>query len=167
MTTIVQKAPIGTKAPDFQLPNQYDELVSLNKFRGKWLVLFFYPRDNTPSCVRFIKHFSDCIEDFDRYNAKVIGISRNTVKSHINFTEKHSLQITLLSDIHRDAIKKYNAWGVKRSEDAKLVGVKRTTYIVDPSGTIRYRFNAVRIATHAQEVLDLLQQFQQEDSSIQ
>ncbi len=167
MTTILQKAPIGTIAPDFQLPNQYDELISLKQFRGKWLVLFFYPRDNTPSCVRFIKHFSDRIEDFEKCNAGVIGISRNTVKSHINFAQKHSLQVTLLSDVHRDAIKKYNAWGVKRPEDAKLVGVKRTSYIIDPNGIIRYRFTAVRIATHAKEVLDILQQFQQEDSSIQ
>ncbi len=159
MTTIVQKAP------DFQLPNQYDELVSLNQFRGKWIVLFFYPRDNTPSCVRFIKHFSDHIEDFEKCNAEVIGISRNTVKSHINFAQKHSLQITLLSDIHRDAIKKYNAWGVKRPEDAKLVGVKRTTYIIDPAGIIRFRFTSVRIARHALEVLEILQQFQQKDSS--
>jgi peroxiredoxin Q/BCP len=159
MTTIEQKAP------DFQLPNQYDELVSLNQFRGKWLVLFFYPRDNTPSCVRFIKHFSDQIEDFEKHNTEVVGISRNTVKSHINFAQKHSLQITLLSDIYRDAIKKYYAWGVKRPEDAKLVGVKRTTYIIDPAGIIRFRFTSVRIARHAQEVLEILRKLQQGDSS--
>jgi len=157
MTAPIHKLSIGSKAPDFQLPNQDDEVVSLKSFSGKWLVLFFYPRDNTPSYVRFIRHLTERIDHFDALGAKIVGISRNSVKSHINFIQKHSFKdILLLSDTERDAIKKYNAWGVKRTDDAKCVGVKRTTYIIDPKGIIRYHSTDVRIATHAEEILDVL-----------
>ncbi|MDD4028284.1 MAG: peroxiredoxin [Caldisericia bacterium] len=165
MTALVQKIGTGIHAPDFRLPNQNEEIVSLKNFSGKWLVLFFYPRDNTPSCARFIKHFSDHIEEFEKLQAAVVGISRNTVKSHVNFIQKHDLQCMLLSDTERDAIKKYNAWGIKRTDDAKFVGVKRTTYIIDPNGIIRHRFTDVKIATHANEVLEHLQKLQKEGTS--
>lgn len=151
---------IGKSAPEFSLMNQEHKTISLSDFQGKWVVLFFYPKNNTPSCTRLIKYLSTNQDHFENKNAVIVGISRNTPKSHSNFIQKNNFTCMLLSDPNREAILKYQAWGKKRLLDQTHVGVKRTTYIIDPDGIVRYKFTNIRIASHAEEILAKLEKLQ-------
>lgn len=145
-------------APDFQLSNQQGEMVSLQQFRGRWVVLYFYPKDNTPGCSRQAVAYAHLFEAFQKRGVEVIGISKDSVKSHQKFQEKYALPFTLLSDPDLEAIQAYDVWQEKKLYGKISMGVVRTTYIIDPEGMIAKVMPKVKPDLNAQEVLDFLDQ---------
>ena len=136
---------VGDKAPDFRLPNQNDDPVSLSDFAGKYLVLYFYPKDNTSGCTKEAKDFTDLLEAFGQLNAAVIGIGRDSTQSHRNFIEKHNLRLTLLSDPEASVHKAYGAWGLKKQYGKEREGVIRSTFIISPEGDVAALWRNVRV----------------------
>lgn len=147
---------IGDKAPDFILKDKYGYDVSLSQFRGKKVVLYFYPRDNTPGCTRQACAFSAAYDEFRKHNFEVIGISKDSVASHIKFAEKHFLPFILLSDTELTAIKAYGVWQKKKLYGKVSFGVVRTTFIIDENGSIEKIMPKVKPDTNAEEILSEL-----------
>lgn len=149
------------KAPNFTLPDQHGKMHSLKDYAGKWLVLYFYPKDGTPGCTAEACEFRDARELIAKYgNAVVVGISKDSVKNHQIFAEKHGLNFTILSDETTDTIKAYNAWG-KRSMFGKIYpGIIRSTYIIDPSGNIVKEYPKVNPVGHAGQIIQDLKTLQ-------
>ena len=146
----------GRPAPDFSLPEMNGKEVSLGNFKGRWVVLYFYPKDDTPGCTIEAIDFSALQKQFSKEGAVILGISPDPTKSHCSFTQKHDLSIILLSDPEKEVLQKYNAWGKKKFMGREYMGVLRTTLLIDPKGTIRQVWENVKVKGHAQEVLDLL-----------
>lgn len=147
---------IGTKAPDFTLPDKEGNNVSLGDFLGKKIVLYFYPKDNTPGCTRQACAFADQYEDFKNSDIIVIGISKDSVSSHQKFAEKYSLPFILLSDPELAAIKAYDVWQEKKMCGKVGMGVVRTTFIIDENGNIDKIMPKVKPDTNAKEILEYL-----------
>ena len=127
---------IGTKAPAFELPDQDGNMHTLEEYRGKKVILYFYPKDNTPGCTRQACAFASDFEEFRKPGAVVIGISKDSITSHFKFAEKYSLPFTLLSDPALKAIKEYDVWKEKKLYGKISFGVVRTTYLIDENGII-------------------------------
>ncbi|MGN1060756.1 MAG: thioredoxin-dependent thiol peroxidase [Candidatus Coproplasma sp.] len=147
---------VGQKAPDFTLPDKDGNLVTLSSFVGKKVVLYFYPKDNTPGCTRQACAFAAAYSGFNEKNAVVIGVSKDSVASHVKFAEKYSLPFILLSDTERIAIEAYGVWQEKVMCGKKGMGVVRTTFIIDEQGNIAAVMPKVKPDTNAQEVLAML-----------
>ncbi len=147
---------VGTKAPAFTLPDQNGEPVSLSDFAGKKVVLYFYPRDNTPGCTRQACAFAGAYEEFKSINAVVIGISKDSVASHQKFAEKHGLPFILLSDPERSAIEAYGVWQEKKNYGKVSMGVVRSTFVIDENGVIEKVMPKVKPDTNAEEILTYL-----------
>ena len=147
---------VGTKAPDFTLFDKNGSAVSLSDFIGKRVVLYFYPRDNTPGCTRQACAFAAAYNGFLDLDAVVIGISRDSVASHQKFAEKHSLPFILLSDPELTAIQSYGVWKEKKLYGKVSMGVERTTFIIDRGGKIERIMPKVKPDTNAEEVLSWL-----------
>ncbi len=147
---------IGTKAPKFTLPDKDGNLVSLADFAGKKVVLYFYPRDNTPGCTRQACAFAGAYEEFKSINAVVIGISKDSVASHQKFAEKHGLPFILLSDPERSAIEAYGVWQEKKNYGKVSMGVVRSTFVIDENGVIEKVMPKVKPDTNAEEILTYL-----------
>lgn len=147
---------VGTKAPDFTLKDKDGNEVTLSSFIGKKVVLYFYPKDNTPGCTKQACAFAAAYEGFKSKNAAVIGISKDSVASHIKFAEKYSLPFILLSDPELQAIQAYGVWQEKVMCGKKCMGVVRTTFIIDENGLISAVMPKVKPDTNAREVLALL-----------
>lgn len=143
----------GTKAPDFTLKDKDGKEVSLTDFKGKKVVLYFYPKDNTPGCTRQACAFAGLYSKFKEKNVEVIGISKNSVASHQKFAEKHGLDFVLLSDPDLIAIKAYDVWQEKKLYGKVSMGVVRTTYIIDENGYIEKVMPKVKPDTNASEIL--------------
>lgn len=148
---------VGTKAPDFTLQDQNGTPVSLSDFRGRRVVLYFYPRDNTPGCTRQACAFAAQYEGFRQKDVVVIGISRDSVASHVKFAEKYNLPFHLLSDPERIAIDAYGVWQEKRMAGKLGMGVVRTTYLIDGEGNVAAVLPRVKPDTNAAEVLAMLE----------
>ena len=146
----------GMKAPDFTLSDKDGNPVSLSDFRGKKVVLYFYPKDNTPGCSRQACAFAASYDAFRRNDIAVIGISRDSVASHVKFAEKYSLPFVLLSDPDRIAIEAYGVWQEKKTAGKVGMGVVRTTFIIDEDGNIDTVMPKVKPDTNAAEILDML-----------
>ena len=146
----------GMKAPDFSLSDQHGNTVSLADFAGKKIVLYFYPRDNTPGCSRQACAFAGAYEDFKTMDVAVIGVSKDSVASHVKFAEKYSLPFTLLSDPELQAIQAYDVWQEKKNYGKVSMGVVRSTYIIDENGTIEKVMPKVKPDTNAAEILEYL-----------
>ncbi len=146
----------GMKAPDFTLSDKNGNNVSLSDFKGKKVVLYFYPKDNTPGCTRQACAFAGAYEQFKNANFEVIGISRDSTASHIKFAEKHNLPFILLSDPELLAIKDYGVWQEKKMCGKVGFGVVRTTFIIDENGIIEKVMPKVKPDTNAQEILEEL-----------
>jgi peroxiredoxin Q/BCP len=146
----------GKKAPTFELSNESGETISLNQFKGKKVVLYFYPKDNTPGCTKEACHFRDNYDVILKKGAVVIGISADSTKSHINFKNKHNLPFYLLSDTEKQVIKAYQAWGEKKMYGKTYFGIIRSTYIIDEQGMIIKIFPRVKPDEHVEEVLAAL-----------
>lgn len=144
---------VGTKAPAFQLTSDEGKVVSLKDFAGKKLVLYFYPRDNTPGCTKEACSFSENIKSLKKAGAVVIGISADSVASHKKFKEKYKLNFPLLSDPDKKAIQNYGVWKEKNMYGRKTMGIERTTFIIDENGKIAHIFPKVKVDGHTEEVL--------------
>lgn len=146
----------GTKAPAFTLPDQNGASVSLSDFAGKKVVLYFYPRDNTPGCTRQACAFAAAYGEFQNLDAVVIGVSKDSTASHQKFAEKHGLPFLLLSDPELSAIQAYGVWQEKKNYGKVSMGVVRSTFIIDEAGVIEKVMPKVKPDTNAAEILDYL-----------
>lgn len=144
----------GMKAPDFTLQDKDGRNVSLSDFAGKKVILYFYPKDNTPGCTRQAQAFSTAYEKFKRMNIEVIGISKDSAASHTKFAEKYSLPFVLLSDPELNAIKAYGVWQEKKLYGKVSMGVVRTTFVIDEQGNIEKIMPKVKPDTNAAELLE-------------
>ncbi len=147
---------IGMKAPEFTLPDQNGKEISLSAFLGKKVDLYFYPKDNTPGCTRQACAFAAAYEGFKNRDVVVIGISKDSVASHMKFAEKHSLPFILLSDPDRTAIEPYGAWAEKKLYGKIGLGIVRCTFIIDEQGMITHVMPRVKPDTNATEILEIL-----------
>ncbi len=147
----------GKKAPNFKLKNQNGELVELSDFKGKNVVLYFYPKDNTSGCTKEACNFRDELPKFEGVDAVILGVSPDSVESHKKFAEKYELPFTLLSDENKDVLEKYEVWKEKSMYGRKYMGVERTTVVINKDGKIKKIFNKVKVADHNKEVLEALQ----------
>lgn len=148
---------VGTKAPDFELPDQNGEMHSLKDYRGKKVILYFYPRDNTPGCTKQACGFSDRILQIQEKGAVVLGVSKDSVASHKKFEEKYGLKFTLLSDTERNVIEAYDVWKEKKNYGKVIMGVVRTTYLIDEKGIIRMANDKVKAADDPENMVGELQ----------
>ena len=147
---------IGTKAPTFELPDQNGEIHTLEEYKGKKVVLYFYPKDNTAGCTKQACGFGDHYPHFQEKGAVVIGISKDSVASHKKFEEKYGLPFTLLSDTELSAIQAYDVWKEKNMYGKKTMGVVRTTYLIDEEGVIEKAFGKVKAVDNPKQMLELL-----------
>ena len=147
---------VGTKAPDFILNDQNGAEIRLSDFLGKKVVLYFYPKDNTPGCTRQACAFAEAYNAFKELNIVVIGVSKDSVASHVKFAQKFELPFTLLSDPELKAIEPYGVWQEKKMCGKTCMGVVRTTFIIDENGMIEHVMPKVKPDTNAQEILAYL-----------
>ena len=153
------KIPVpGAPAPGFCLRNTSGSETRLEDYRGQWVVLYFYPKDNTPGCTVEAQEFSALQGDFAALNAVVLGMSPDSVKSHQGFTGKHELRVDLLSDPDHRILEQFGAWRLKKNYGKEYMGVGRSTFLIDPAGVIRYAWPEVKAAGHAAEVLAKLKE---------
>ncbi len=146
------KLNTGDKAPDFLLPDKDNKEIALKDFRGKWVILYFYPKDNTPGCTTEAVDFSKNVNEFKKLDAEIIGISPDSTKSHYNFCQKYNLEIKLLSDISKETLKKYGVWQLKKLYGKESYGVVRSTFLINPEGIIDYIWTNVKVDGHIEEV---------------
>ena len=144
---------MGTKAPDFTLPDQNGDLHSLSVYRGKKVILYFYPKDNTPGCTKQACGFAERYPKFTEKGAVVLGISKDSVASHKKFEEKYGLPFTLLADPELVAIQAYDVWQEKKNYGKTYMGVVRTTYLIDEEGKIAKAFDKVKAADNPEQML--------------
>lgn len=147
---------IGDKAPNFTLPDKDGNNISLSDFLGKKVIVYFYPKDNTPGCTKQACGFSKNIQEFENNNTVIIGISKDSQKSHQNFTQKYDLKINLLSDVERQAIEAYGVWQEKKLYGKVSMGIVRTTFVIDEQGNIEKIFDKVKAAQNPEEVLEYI-----------
>ena len=144
----------GTKAPDFTLPDQNNEKVALSDLRGKWLILYFYPKDMTPGCTTEACNFQTVLPQIDDSEAVVLGVSKDSVERHKKFADKHGLTFKLLSDAESDVCETYGVWQKKKLYGKEFMGIVRSTFIIDPQGRIVKVYPKVKVKEHHREVLD-------------
>ncbi len=147
---------VGDKAPDFELLDTHGEKVKLSDFRGKKVVLYFYPKDMTPGCTIEACSFRDNYEKFKKKDAEILGVSADDQTSHEKFTGKHDLPFPLLSDMDKKVCRKYGVWKGKNFLGKKFMGIERTTFVIDEDGKIKKIFPKVKVVGHWKEVLDSL-----------
>ena len=148
----------NTKAPNFNLPSTSNKKYSLNDSIGKYLVLYFYPKDDTPGCTIETNEFNKLLSKFKKFECEVYGISKDSLKSHDKFKEKYKIKFDLLADEELKVLKKYKVWKKKKFMGREFMGVVRTTYLLDKKGQILKIWNNVKAKDHAKEVLETLQQ---------
>lgn len=146
----------GMKAPDFSLPDQNGNVHTLSEYAGKKVILYFYPKDNTPGCTKQACGFSELYPHFTEKGAVVLGVSKDSVASHKKFEEKFNLGFTLLSDTELSAIKAYDVWQEKKNYGKVSMGVVRTTYLIDENGIILKAFGKVKAAENPSQMLEEL-----------
>lgn len=147
---------VGKRAPAFTLLNQDDEKVQLTKLQGSWVVLYFYPRDNTPGCTTQACDFTSSAKKFEKLDAIVLGCSADSTESHRKFIAKQKLKIDLLSDPHHEVMEKYGAWGEKVLYGKRSMGIIRSTVLIDPAGKVAHHWPKVRAKGHADAVREKL-----------
>ena len=147
---------IGTKAPEFSLPDENGEIRNLSDYKGKKLILYFYPRDNTPGCTKQACGFADLYPQFSEKDVEIVGISKDSVASHKKFKEKYSLPFTILSDTELQTIQAYDVWKEKKLYGKTSMGIVRTTYLIDENGVIIKAMDKVKAAENPKETLGLL-----------
>jgi peroxiredoxin Q/BCP len=148
----------GTHAPDFSLPDSDMEMFKLSSLKGKAIVLYFYPKDDTPGCTLEAIDFTDMEEEFARLNAVVLGISRDDCISHAAFRDKHGLSVQLLADVEGKVCEKYGVWQEKEKEGVRKMGIVRSTFVIDANSTLRHALYGVTAKGHAAEILQLIKE---------
>ncbi len=141
------------KAPSFSLPDQDGTIHSLSDYKGKWVLMYFYPKDDTPGCTKEACGFRDVSEEYKKKGVQVLGISKDSVASHKKFANKYLLTFPLLSDESTDVIKAYGAWGEKKFMGRVYMGINRISFLIGPDQTIRKEYLKVDVFTHAKEIL--------------
>lgn len=144
---------VNKPAPDFQLSDFSGKTHKLSDYKGKWVLVYFYPKDDTPGCTKEACGFRDNFSDFEKQGVVVLGISKDSPASHKKFIDKYNLNFTLLSDEEKETIKAYGAWGTKKFMGREFEGVFRYSYLIDPQGIIRKVYTTVKPVEHAGEVL--------------
>lgn len=150
----------GAKAPEFCLPNQDEVEICLRDFQGKWVVLYFYPKDNTPGCTTEACDFTDEQPNFKELDAVILGVSPDSAKKHQNFIAKKDLKITLLADEEKKVATLYDVWRMKKNYGREYMGIVRTTFLIDPKGKIAKIWNNVRVKGHVEKVKEELTKLQ-------
>lgn len=153
---------VGKRAPAFTLPDQDDTKTKLSDFKDGWVVLYFYPRDDTPGCTTEACDFTASIADFEEFECTVLGCSPDSPEKHRKFIAKHDLEVTLLSDPDHKVMEKYGAWGEKTLYGKKTVGVKRSTVLIDPAGKVAWHWPNVKAKGHAEKVYEKLAELAEE-----
>lgn len=148
---------IGDKAPDFTLQDKDGKSVSLSDYKGKKVILYFYPKDNTPGCTTQACSFRDSFAEYKQKGIVVLGVSKDSVKSHAKFQEKYSLPFTLLADTEHLVAEKYGVWVLKKMMGREYMGMERTTFIIDKDGKIIHIMKKVKPQDHAKTVLALFE----------
>jgi len=151
---------VGDTVVDFCLPNQDEEEICLRDIKGKWIVLYFYPKDNTPGCTTEACDFTAALPDFEGLNAVVLGVSPDSPKKHRNFIEKKDIKITLLSDEEKELCQIFGVWQLKKNYGREYMGVVRSTFIIDPDGKIAAKWEKVKVKGHVDEVKAKLEELQ-------
>jgi thioredoxin-dependent peroxiredoxin len=149
---------IGTKAPAFSLPDQDGKTRRLSDYLGKWVLIYFYPKDDTPGCTTEACALRDNLPKFKSIKAEVLGVSTDTVASHRKFADKYGLPFTLLADPNKTVVQKYGVWGEKKFMGRTYMGTKRTSFLIDPQGKIAKVYENVKPPVHAEQVLEDLKQ---------
>ncbi len=147
---------IGMEAPDFALPSDSGEIIRLSDFKGKKIILYFYPKDDTPGCTKEACSFRDNLNTLQSQNIVVLGVSADSVESHKKFKEKYNLNFPLLSDEKLEVIKKYGVWKEKNLYGKKTMGIERSTFIIDENGKIIKIFRKVQVEGHVEEIKKVL-----------
>ena len=147
------KLSVGERAPSFSLPDQNGGVHTLAECVGKWVLLYFYPKDDTPGCTKEAQAIRDVFPDFSTLNAMVFGISADSVASHKKFAEKYNLLFTLLADEGKEMVRAYGVWGTKKMMGREYEGIFRTSFLIDPKGNIAKIYENVKPELHAAEVL--------------
>ena len=147
---------IGTVAPDFTLPDQNGESHSLSDYRGRKVILYFYPKDNTAGCTKQACNFKELMPQFREKGAVILGVSKDSVASHKRFEDKYGLPFTLLSDEEKTVIQAYDVWKEKKNYGKVSMGVVRTTYLIDENGVIARAFDKVKAADNPAQMLETL-----------
>lgn len=150
----------GDLAPEFCLPDKDNREVCLHDFKGTWIVLYFYPRDNTSGCTREALDFSAARDDLEHLNAVVLGVSADSVESHRKFEEKHNLRVRLLSDIEHTVLARYGAWQLKKLYGKEFWGTVRSTVLIGPDGVIAHFWPKVQVKGHVETVKQKLDELQ-------
>ncbi len=149
---------VGKKAPAFSANNQNGEKKKLGDYKDNWLVLYFYPKDNTPGCTVEAKDFTEALAKFKRAGAAIVGVSPDTEQKHCNFIEKQGLKIELLADPEHAMLEKYKVWQLKKNYGREYMGVVRTTLLIDPNGKVVQCWEKVRVKEHVEKVLTFLKE---------
>lgn len=144
---------IGQKAPLFTLPDQTGQNQALADYLGKWVLLYFYPKDDTPGCTKEACTFRDNLPKFKKFSAIVLGISADSVKSHQKFVQKYGLPFTILADEQKQAVKDYDVWAEKKFMGRKYMGILRNSFLIAPDGTIAKIYEGVKPEDHPEQVL--------------
>ncbi|MFO7864781.1 MAG: thioredoxin-dependent thiol peroxidase [Salinivirgaceae bacterium] len=147
---------VGDKAPEFEALNQSNEPISLTNFRGKKVILYFYPKDNTPGCTAEACNLNDNYADLTEKGFEVIGVSPDSIESHQKFIAKYNLSFNLIADPDKEVINKYGVWGEKNMYGKKSMGLLRTTFIIDEDGKIEHIFKKVKTKDHTNQILEKL-----------
>lgn len=143
----------GQNAPDFCLPAVDEKEICLNKLTGKWVILYFYPKDNTKGCTIEALEFTAAEDEFIQKGAIILGVSPDDIKSHIKFKEKHDLGLNLLSDTEKNVLEKYGVWQKKKMYGREYMGVVRSTFLIDPEKKIRFIWRKVKVKGHVDAVM--------------
>lgn len=151
---------VGTSAPEFCLPNQDDVEICLRDLKGKWIVLYFYPKDSTPGCTTEACEFTEAMPEFGNMDAIILGVSADSTKRHRNFIEKQNLSITLLSDESTEMMQQYGVWQLKKNYGKEYMGIVRSTFIIDPQGVVVAAWDKVRVKGHVEAVKEKLVELQ-------
>ncbi len=152
---------IGVTAPEFCVPNQDEEEICLRDIKGSWIILYFYPKDNTPGCTTQACGFTEALPNFEALDAMILGVSPDSPKKHRNFIEKKSLKITLLSDEEKELCGAYGVWQLKKFMGKEYMGVVRSTFIINPEGVIAAQWSKVKVKGHVEEVESTLKSLQE------
>ncbi len=156
MAAYSMKLKIGQIAPDIKLPDQLGKIHQLSDYRGSWVLVYFYPKDDTPGCVKEACSIRDNLPDFSKLKTVILGISADNIKSHGKFAEKYQLPFTLLADEKKEVIKKYDVWGRKKFMGRSYLGIKRASFLINPAGKISKIYAEVKPDKHVEEVLSNL-----------
>ena len=147
---------VGQAAPNFELKNERGEAITLNQYKGKYVVLYFYPKDMTPGCTTEACDFRDAYENFSSLNAVILGVSMDDANRHTKFIEKHGLPFSLLVDENHEVAEQYGVWVLKKMYGKEYMGIERSTFLIDENGVVVREWRKVRVKNHIEDVLSTL-----------